>query len=150
MRSAKTDGKGRPRSLTVVPRTKVNAGKCHIGIHSRSRTRPNSSISLSTVPRLKRARTFAPRPIDLESQFWPRNPAFSQIFEPTPCDCEQTYAFMVNNDSYVTINWSLTVIDEFTRSRFIKSLLSEKEYLNMLHKYCICRLIKRLVQLIFN
>jgi len=30
-------------------------------------------------PEVKRARTFAPRTIDLESQFWPRNPAFSRF-----------------------------------------------------------------------
>lgn len=82
---------------------------------------------------------------------WPRipvltpKPSFLPIFEPTSRDCEQTSAFMVNNDSDMT-DWFLTVIDGFTRSRFIESLFSEKEYLlNKLRQICICCLIKRLV-----
>lgn len=63
---------------------------------------------------------------------WPRipvltpKPSFLPIFEPISCDCEQM--FMVNDGSYMT-DWFLTVIDWFTRSRFIESLFSEERIL---------------------
>lgn len=78
MGSAKTKRRMTSTFDRDLPRLKVNARKCHPGIHSRSRPRPNSSVSLSTVPRLS-VRFRTARPGDLESQFWPQNPAFSRF-----------------------------------------------------------------------
>lgn len=52
MGSAKTRREATSVPDRDSPRPKVNARKCQPGIHSRSRPRPNFSISLSTAPRL--------------------------------------------------------------------------------------------------
>jgi len=60
-------------------RTEVNARKCHPGIHSRSRSRPNSSVSLSTKLSV-RARFRPARPADLKTQVLTSKPNFLPDF----------------------------------------------------------------------
>jgi len=114
------------------PRSKVNVRKCHPGIHSHFRPRPNFSVSLSTAPRLN-VRSLSYRgPLtsnpssDPESQLWPRNPAFSR-FSKQPLvivsEHARVYCTVVNNELSYVNNWFLDGITGFTLNSALSFIL---------------------------
>lgn len=86
------------------PRPKVYARKCHPGIHSRSRPRPNSSVSLSTAPRLS-VRSLSRRgPLTSNPSSDPEtSPAFSRFSrQPLAIASERARVDCNNELSYVS------------------------------------------------
>lgn len=94
MKSAKTR-----RGMTSAfghgtPRPNVNTGKCHTGIHSRSRTRPNSSVSLSIFPRLNIRALSYRGPLTSNPSFDPET-QLSPDFRADLSPCERTCTFTI-------------------------------------------------------